>query len=231
MNPYRLTAPVVLSLLAGTLLAQDAAPPVTLFPTEVGRSWTYTLTLKVGEKTKKIEYTTRVDRTEAVEGVGTCVVFVSNSADRRLNEAWFLIEGTRVSNPQERGGKRNDPLLVFSGHVLLDTELLADLEGSEPQQPSWDYTCSNGSRGTVTLARRERLFIPKVGDLPGCVVIEDDAIYEKASAGEAAVARRTKRTLWLAPDIGVVKEIFVVTKSDGTVTFETEAVLNRFQAP
>jgi hypothetical protein len=218
-------------LLAGTLSAQDGPPPVNLFPAEVGRTWTYTLTLKAGANEKKIEYTTKVDRTEDVEGVGTCAVFVSRSAERRLNEAWFELDGTKVSNPQYKGGKRTDQIQVFTGHVLIDTARLGELKGEDPKKPTWSYTSSNGSTGTVTLERRERLFIPKVGDLPGCLVVKDEAVYEKGTAAEKKVVRVTTRTLWFAPNIGLVKEVFVVTKPDGTVTFETEAVLTRFQAP
>ncbi len=215
----------VLLFCAGSLLAQEGND---YFPAEIGRSWTYTLTLNANGKQKKIEYTTKVERTEDVSGT-SCAVFVSRSAERLIKQEWYSVSDGKVINHKQKGGTR--PAQVFASRVLFERATLEGFKGTEENKPSWAWTCNDGSSGTVSLLRRERVFVPKVGDFKSCLVIIDRGVYHTGKAEKKAIARTTDHTLWLAPGLGVVKETVVVKKPDGTVTFSTEAVLTKFQSP
>lgn len=203
------------------------------FPVEVGRTWTYALKLQAGGQEKTIEYTTRVERTEPIEGVGPCAVLVSRSADRLLKSTWYGVSEGRLLNPRQQGGKPNDPIVDYTDRVLLTEEALQDFKGDEPaaSRPTWSWTCSDGSSGSITLDRRERLYLPKIGDLKDCVVLVERGTYPTGSGEAQTLLRTTERTAWLAPRLGLVKEVFTVLQPDGAVSFSSEATLTRFQGP
>jgi hypothetical protein len=115
--------------------------------------------------------------------------------------------------------------------VLFVRKALEAFKGTEEKKPSWTWSCNDGSTGTVTLERRERVFVPKIGDFRSCVVILDRGVFHTGKGDKKTIARTTDHTLWLAPDLGLVKETVVIKKPDGKVTFSTEAVLTKFQTP
>lgn len=226
MNPSLPLLSLALLLGGGSLFAQEDAADY--FPLQEGRSWTYTLTLNANGKQKKIEYTTKIERSEELSGK-QCVVLVSRSAERLIKQEWYSASGTKVLSAQQQGGARQPQ--VFQNRVLFERKALKAFKGSEEKKPSSSWTCSDGSTGTVTLDRRERVFVPKVGDFRSCVVIVDRGVYHTGKGDKKKIARTTDHTMWLAPDLGLVKETVVVKKPDGAVTFSTEAVLTKFQTP
>ena len=93
------------------------------------------------------------------------------------------------------------------------------------------WTCSDGSSGTVTFERLERLYLPNIGDLKDCVVLVERGDYHTGAGDERKLVRTTERTIWLAPGLGLVKESLAIKQPDGTTTFQTEATLTRFHTP
>jgi hypothetical protein len=227
MNRLAPLGAVLLVLLHGP--GASAQEEADYFPTQTGRSWTYTLTLEANDKQKKIEYTTKVERTEEIEGK-PCAVFVSRSRERLIKQSWYLVSDQKVVNSQQKGGTR--PAQIFANRVLFENAAVKAFKGTEPKKPSWEWTCNDGSSGTVTLERRERLFLgAKVGDLRDCLVVVDRGVYHTGKGDKKTVARTTDHTMWFAPGLGLVKEVVVVKKPDGTVNFRSEALLLKFQTP
>jgi hypothetical protein len=202
------------------------------FPAEVGRTWTYELKLKANGKEKVIQYTTRAEKLEEVEGVGECVLFVSSSADRLLQRAWFKVGEDRIENPRQQGSQAAAPVVAYEGRVVLTADALKPSADPEAKPPEWSWTASDGSAGSIVLARRgERLYLPRVGDLKECLALIETGTYHMGVGEERKVSHTTERTVWLAPGLGMVKETLTIRLPDGTVTFQTEATLTKFQGP
>ncbi|RMG12392.1 MAG: hypothetical protein D6731_13800 [Planctomycetota bacterium] len=222
-------------LLPALLWAQgkdgDSFPYLPLRP---GCRWTYHLLMEAKGERATVVVTSEVVRREEVEGIGPCAVVVSRSAEKLLNTTWYAAQDGKLTNPRYRGGKPHDPVLRFEGRVLLDLAALEGFTGEEPpaEKPRWAWTCSDGNRGEVVLDRRERLYLPKVGDLRDCLVLVERS-HRYRGQGEARERVRTfERTIWLARGLGVVKEVLRVLGPDGaSVVFRSEAVLTQFQEP
>lgn len=201
------------ALLVAVALPAWAAPAGgDLFPLDVGRTWTYRMSVERGAERQPIEYTTRVARTEEIEGAGTFAVFESRSKQRVLHVARYRRDGDR--------------LLVAPGSAGTEARVFFDLaaarrvlEGSD-ERPTWTWQADDGAaEGTVALAGTEALLLRNVGTVT-CVVIHDTRTVRGA---------RQERHLWLAPGIGLVKETMTYRGPQGDL--HTEAVLTRHTTP
>lgn len=128
--------------LAGPVPAQERAD-ASYFPLELGRSWTYHLTLHrsaaapaegaapdaaADAEERHIEYTTTVARKEVLDG-RECAVLEARSDQRLLQVSWFVLQDERVLQTQVRNGD-DGRLHAFQGRVAFDPAVL-EAPGSE----------------------------------------------------------------------------------------------------
>ncbi len=220
-------------LLAAALLApalawaQRAAAP-DYFPLAAGHQWTYRMRVRAGDQRRSIEYTTRAERVEEIEGVGPCVVLESRSDRRLMLVEWYRVDGSKLLLPQRQEGASEERRRSLGERVFLD---LAAVEAVVERRigdakPSWTWSLPDGQgEGTVTIEGIEPLHLRNFGMLD-CLVVVSTGRYRLGKK-----VRVQERRLWLAPDVGLVKESMRVEKESGEVTIETEAVLTRHEAP
>ena len=215
---------VLLTCLLSAPLVGAQTPP-TLFPLEEGRSWTYHMSVEVGGQRKAIVYTTTVVRTEELDGVGACAVLESRSDKRLMQVEWYRAEEGKVLNPQRQDGPRAAPK-AFKERVFLDLSAVQKLDDDPEARPSWAWADVAGqATGTLTLAGKERVKIGTLGFFE-CYVLVDEGTYTVGTA-----VRVQERRLWLAPDLGIVKEVMTVKNTSGEVTIKTESELQRYAKP
>ncbi len=220
--------PFLLLAVGAPLAWAQSAAPADYFPLEVGRQWTYRLRVKAGEQSRSIEYTTRVDKVEEVEGVGPCAVLESRSDRRLMQIEWFHRVEDKILNPLRQDGAHEAARQRFPERVFLDLAAVEAvlLRKVGDAKPSWSWALPDGSaEGTVTLEGIEPLHLRNFGMLD-CLVVVAVGRYK---AGKRV--RLQERRLWLAPGLGLVKEFMRVKKESGEVTIETDAVLTRHQSP
>ena len=80
------------------------------------------------------------------------------------------------------------------------------------------------AKGAVELVGREDLHLRNYGYLH-CIVIRDRGTFKLGKQ-----VRVQERTIWLAPQLGIVQEKMTVKKETGEVTIETVAHLKRHEA-
>ena len=211
-------------LVPAGLRADDGEQVSSLFPLEVGRSWTYRLNLQVGDQTRAMEYVTRVVREEVVEGVGPCAALESRSNQKVFQTDWFRLDGNVLSNPKRQEGA-GGPVTAFPSRTLLTGEALRALRRTG-DGATWEWASEDGAaKGTVTLEREERVHHPPFGSQE-CVVLLDRGTFQVGKS-----VRHQERRMWLAPGLGVLREVMTVKKASGEVTIRTEAQLKRYDAP
>lgn len=216
-----------LTLLGTGALAQDAPSLSSFFPLDVGRVWTYHLKITSDQQTRTIEYSTRVARTEDVGGL-QCAVFEDFSNDRVLQVNWYAFDAVAeaIVQPRQQRGRatslcrRTGDQIGAPGRILLDARALEGL----PRTTSWEWASPDGSsKGTVTLAGRDKLRLRNFGELD-CLLLVDEGT---ASSGDRTAT--VERKVWLAEGLGCVQERARI--SAGAQVTETEATLVRHDAP
>lgn len=207
-------SPIAALLVAAALPVWAAPAANDLFPLDVGRSWTYRMTVQKGAERQTIEYTTEVVRTEPVDDAGEFAVLESRSKQRLLHVARYKRDG--------------DTIVVAPGGASADARTFLDLAAAKrvlegaTDRPTWSWKAPDGkAEGTVTLAGTEALLVRNVGTIT-CLVVEDTRTVGGAR-------QRQERRLWLAPGVGLVKETMTYHGPQGALS--TEAVLTRHSAP
>lgn len=221
-------ATIVAGALTTAALAQDDASLASFFPLDVGRVWTYNLRITNGAQTRTIEFSTRVARVDDVGGLA-CAVFEDHSGERLLQVNWYALDAgaSAIVQPQRQSGRtvsalcrRSGDQIGAAGRVLLDARALGGL----PAKASWEWASPDGSsRGTVTLAGREKLRLRNFGELE-CLLLVDEGTA--TSGGRTATI---ERKVWLAAGLGCVQERTKITAGDQVT--ESEATLVRHDAP
>ncbi|MCA8926261.1 MAG: hypothetical protein KDD82_30925 [Planctomycetes bacterium] len=221
---------LLLSLVLGCLGSAQAEEDY--FPLTVGTTWDYELTIKRGEKSHSIRYSTEAVRKEALDGV-ECVVFETRSGSKLLSTSWYAREGSVVREWQSS----------TQGGALVQKlrEVVAEEEGAEEPEPergrvlldaakrepgtSWAWSSAEGdASGTVTVLGTTELTTPALGKLT-CLQIEERGEFRRGDKTAQQV-----RTLWFAPQLGLVREVSKITLPSGGETTSEAMLLARPKA-
>lgn len=227
--PLALVAAVLILLSPGAALQAQENKGKSLvsdyFPLEVGRRWVYKLRVTAGENTQRIEYTTKVVRTEDLEGVGPCVVTESRSVDRLFTTDFFRVVDGKLHNVERREGTAT---ARFKNRVLLSDEAVAALAKKDTlAEFEWEWSSDDErATGVLKVQGYDTLSLRPFGNLK-CIVLFDKGTFTYKGG---KLVRIQERKMWFAPGIGLVKEFMQVKTEAGEVTLETEAILKHFES-
>jgi hypothetical protein len=178
---------------------KKGAPTVSYYPLEVGNSWEYLVTRRIGKKVEKHKATVRVVREETVEKVRVAVLETTYDGGKPLTE---------------RLAANKDGLFRYSGDNVDYKPPLCLLKLPPEKGQDWDVKSQGDG-----LKIKGKFRTSAVGEFVTVPAGEFEAVA--SSSNDFRVDKvKMSITYWFVPNVGLVKQRVVIDQREVLIELE-----------